>query len=109
MIAVVRGTTSELWADRLGAKPIVADSLKQAIGLLEQQRAEGVIFDRPALRYYLAQHPKSGLQIAPFDLASQTYGFAVRANSPLRKPINVTVMSMHRVGEIRNIVDAALP
>ena len=109
VIAVVRGTTSELWADRLGAKPIVADSLKQAIGLLEQQRAEGVIFDRPALRYYIAQHPKSGLQIAPFDLASQTYGFAVRANSPLRKPINVTVMSMHRVGEIRNIVDAALP
>ena len=109
LIAVVRGTTSELWADRMGAKSVVANSLKEAIGLVQQQRAEGVIYDRPALRYYIAQNPKSELQLAPFDLASQTYGFAVRSGSPLRKPINVTVMSMHRVGEIRDIVDAALP
>ena len=109
LIAVVRGTTSELWADRMGAKSIVSNSLKEAIDLVQQQRAEGVIYDRPALRYYIAQNPKSELQLAPFDLASQTYGFAVRSGSPLRKPINVTVMSMHRVGEIRDIVDAALP
>ena len=109
LIAVVRGTTSELWADRMGAKSIVANSLKEAIDLVQQQRAEGVIYDRPALRYYIAQNPKSEFQLAPFDLASQTYGFAVRSGSPLRKPINVTVMSMHRVGEIRDIVDAALP
>ena len=109
VIAVVRGTTSELWADRMGAKSLVSDNLKQAIDLVEQKRAEGVIYDRPALRYFIAQNPKTDLQIAPFDLASQTYGFAVRSGSPLRRPINVTVMSMHQVGEIRNIVDAALP
>ena len=109
VIAVVRGTTSELWADRMGAKSVATDSLKQAIDLVQQKRAEGVIYDRPALRYFIAQNPKSDLQLAPFDLASQTYGFAVRSGSPLRKPINVTVMSMHRVGEIRDIVDRALP
>ena len=109
VIAVVRGTTSELWADRMGAKSLASDNLKQAIDLVEQKRAEGVIYDRPALRYFIAQNPKTDLQIAPFDLASQTYGFAVRSGSPLRRPINVTVMSMHQVGEIRNIVDAALP
>jgi len=109
VIAVVRGTTSELWADRMGARSIDTDSLSEAISLVEQKRAEGVIYDRPALRYYIGQHPKANLQLAPFDLASQTYGFAVRSGSPLLKPINVTVMSMHRVGEIRNIVDRALP
>ena len=109
VIAVVRGTTSELWADRMGAKPLVTDSLKEAIDLMQQKRAEGVIYDRPALRYFIAQNPQSDLQLAPFDLASQTYGFAVRSGSSLRKPINVTVMSMHRVGEIRDIVDSALP
>jgi polar amino acid transport system substrate-binding protein len=109
VIAVVRGTTSELWADRMGAKSVATDSLKQAIDLVQQKRAEGVIYDRPALRYFIAQNPQSDLQLAPFDLASQTYGFAVRSGSPLRKPINVTVMSMHRVGEIRDIVDRALP
>ena len=93
----------------MGAKSLVSENLKQAIDLVEQKRAEGVIYDRPALRYFLAQNPKTDLQIAPFDLASQTYGFAVRSGSPLRRPINVTVMSMHQVGEIRNIVDAALP
>ena len=109
VIAVVRGTTSELWADGMGAKSVATDSLKQAIDLVQQKRAEGVIYDRPALRYFIAQNPQSDLQLAPFDLASQTYGFAVRSGSPLRKPINVTVMSMHRVGEIRDIVDRALP
>ena len=59
VIAVVRGTTSELWADRMGAKSLVSDNLKQAIDLVEQKRAEGVINDRPALRYFIAQNPKS--------------------------------------------------
>ena len=51
LIAVVRGTTSELWADRMGAKAVVANSLKEAIALVQQQRAEGcLLYTSPSPR-----------------------------------------------------------
>ena len=107
-MAVVRGTTSVSWGEVYGARLKQAGSLQAAIKLLQDGTVEGVIFDRPALRYWLMQNPESGLQLAPFDLAKQTYGFAVRSGSPLRKPINVILLQMHRSGAITRIVDSVL-
>lgn len=107
-VAAVRGTTSVNWAQRYGARVQQAPSLDQAIALLKQDRVEGVVFDRPALRYYLREHPGRGLALAPLHLAQQTYGFAVRTGLGLRKPINASLLMLHRSGQIRGIVDAEL-
>ena len=82
--------------------------MKAAIKLLQDGQVEGVIFDRPALRYWLMKNPESGLQLAPFDLAKQTYGFALRSDSPMRKKINFSLLQMHRSGKITRIVDSVL-
>ena len=107
-MAVVRGTTSVGWGEVYGARLRRAASLKAAIKLLQERQVEGVIFDRPALRYWLTKNPESGLQLAPFDLAKQTYGFAVRSGSPMRKKINFSLLQMHRSGKITRIVDSVL-
>ena len=107
-LAAVRGTTSVNWGLRYGARVQQAPSLEQAIALLQQDRVEGVIFDRPALRYYLRENPGSGLALAPLHLAKQTYGFAIRRGLGMRKKINGSLLMLHRSGEISGIVDAEL-
>ena len=56
-MAVVEGTTGELWGSDYQARLLKQSSLEDAINLVLEDKAEGAIFDRPALAYYLAQHP----------------------------------------------------
>jgi polar amino acid transport system substrate-binding protein len=104
-LAVVAGTTSGRWADVVGARAVVSASLEQAVALLRQRRVEGVLFDQPALRYALRQHPEAPLRLAPFGLGTQTYGLVLPADSELRLPLDVSLLELHRDGGIEAITD----
>ena len=71
--------------------------------MLEQGDVEAVVFDRPAIRYHLKNHPERKVRLAPFTLAEETYGFALPADSPLRTPLDVSVLKMQRASEVELI------
>ena len=104
-LAVVEGTTSRRWADVVEARAVVSASLNGAIELLRQGRVEGVLFDQPALRYALSQHPEAPLRLAPFGLGTQTYGLVLPADSELQLPLDVSLLELHRSGRIEAITD----
>jgi polar amino acid transport system substrate-binding protein len=104
-IAVVEGTTSEVWAQLYGARPTVARTLDTAIGLLKQGEVHGVLFDRPVLRYYQQQNPKEGFKLASFSLADQTYGFAFPAGSRLGTALDISIVELNRSGRIHAITE----
>ncbi len=52
-IAVVSGTTGEEWAQTYEARLLPSPNLAQAIERLKSGQAQGVMFDVPALKYYL--------------------------------------------------------
>ena len=56
----------------------------------------------------LQQKPEAPFKMAPFALASQTYGFVVPMNSVLRTPIDVELLQMQRSGEVKSITDRLL-
>ena len=85
-VGVVAGTSGEEIAKRGSMRTVPAASLVEAIALLEQGDVEAVVFDRPAIRYHLKNHPERKVRLAPFTLAEETYGFALPADSPLRTP-----------------------
>mgnify|MGYP005650282887 CR=1 FL=1 len=62
-----------------------------------------MVFDEPAIRYYIKQKPQLALQLAPFNLGEETYGFALKANNPLRTPLDVSILRMQKMGEIEAI------
>ncbi len=62
-----------------------------------------VIYDSPALRYYLSQNPQLDLKLAPFSLAQETYGFAMPTDSPLEMPLDVSLLRLLRSGRIEAI------
>lgn len=107
-VAVVDGTTSQIWAKIYGARAKTASTLNEAIDLLSKEVVEAVIFDGAPLRYYLQQNPGAPYKMAPFSLANQTYGFVVPVDSPLRTPIDVVLLELQRKGEVKKITDSLL-
>ena len=60
--------------------------------------------DRPqGCRFHLKQNPQLPLQVAPFNLGEETYGFALKANDPLRTPLNVSILRMQKMEEVEAI------
>ena len=104
-IAVVSDTSSVEWGEYYQAQLLAKETLKEAIELVVSGQAEGAIFDRPALRYYLSQHPQLKLRLASFALGIETYGFVLPQNSSLERDINVVLLEMHQNQKMRVIAD----
>ncbi|TVQ42032.1 MAG: ABC transporter substrate-binding protein [Gloeocapsa sp. DLM2.Bin57] len=104
-IAVVEGTTSAQWGDYYQAKLVKAENLHEAIELLVQGKVKGVIFDAPAIRYYLTQNPDLNFTLANFPLARENYGFALPIESNKVHDLNVIIVRMDQEEEIDRIVE----
>ncbi|NEO28106.1 MAG: transporter substrate-binding domain-containing protein [Kamptonema sp. SIO4C4] len=104
-MAVVRGSTGEIWATEYQVRVLKYAQLEDAIARVLAGQADGVIFDRPVLEYYLAQHPDVELRLADFTLSSENLGFVIPYNSPLRKQLNLTLVRLKEDGTIQTISD----
>ncbi|NER04314.1 MAG: transporter substrate-binding domain-containing protein, partial [Okeania sp. SIO3C4] len=80
-IAVVRGSTGEKLAQRYGARISQTSTLVEAINLVKLNEVDGVVFDTPALKYYLHTHPNENLKLSPVSFASESYGFMISPDS----------------------------
>ena len=102
-VAVVSGTSGMDMAEQDGMRLVPSADLKGAVRLLLEGQADALVFDEPAIRYYIKQNPQLALQLAPFNLGEETYGFALKANNPLRTPLDVSILRMQRTGKIEAI------
>jgi polar amino acid transport system substrate-binding protein len=104
-MAVVTGSTAATWAEEYEARVLEQPDLEDAIALLEAGRVDGVVFDRPALQYYLTQNPDTDLQLADFTLNSEYFGFVLPHSSPLTRPLDLTIVRLREDGTIDAISD----
>jgi len=102
-IAAVTGSTATIWAVEYGARVIEQPSLVDAVTLVTEERADGVVFDRPALEYFLFQNPEVDLRLADFTLSSENFGFVLPYDSPLTKPLDLTIVRLKEEGAIEVI------
>ena len=109
-VAVVEGTSAVGLAELGGMKPVPAPSLEAAMQLVINNSASALIFDRPALRYYLKSNlaQASKLRLAPFTLAEETYGFAFKTGSELNTPLDVSILKMQSSGLVETLTNKAL-
>jgi polar amino acid transport system substrate-binding protein len=102
-IAAVTGSTATIWAVEYGARVIEQPTLADAVALVTAERADGVVFDRPALEYFLFQNPEVDLRLADFTLSSENFGFVLPYDSPLTKPLDLTIVRLKEEGAIEVI------
>ena len=101
--AVLEGTSGEELAEEKNMRIVPSQTLGDAIEKVLTNKADAVIFDRPAIRYHLKNNPELAVQLAPFTLAEQTYGFAFRTGDPLRTPLNISILKLQRSGAMEDI------
>ncbi|WP_353616574.1 transporter substrate-binding domain-containing protein [Synechococcus sp. A15-24] len=101
--AVLEGTSGAELAKQRNMRIVPAQTLAAAIDHVLMNRAEAVIFDRPAIRFHLKNNPELAVLLAPFTLAEQTYGFAFRTGDPLRTPLNISILRLQSSGEVKTI------
>ncbi len=102
-IAVVKGSTGERLAKRYGARISQAQNLVNAINLLKLDEVDGVVFDVPAIQYYLHNNPRDNLKLSPVYFASEAYGFMISPDSPVIKDFDVRILEMKENGKIKEI------
>ena len=107
-VAVVEGTSGMELAQRGDMRIVSATNLRSAVQLLVDQKADALIFDRPAIRYHLKNNPDLALRLAPFTLSEETYGFVIKPDSPLRTPMDVSILKLQRQGKVAAIANRLL-
>ena len=107
-VVSIEGTSGVELAERGDMRVVKAENLEQGIELLLSEQAEALIFDRPAIRHHIKLNPHLAVQLAPFTLAEETYGFVFKTGNPLRNPLNVSILRLQRLGDIKSIANKLL-
>ncbi|QDV88179.1 transporter substrate-binding domain-containing protein [Planctomycetes bacterium TBK1r] len=91
-VATVAGSTS---ADYLRSRHIrfrSFETVELALQCLAEERCDAVVYDAPILRHLVFQAEAGDLFVLPVTFERQSYAFALPSNSPLREPINQSLL-----------------
>jgi ABC-type amino acid transport substrate-binding protein len=97
-IGTVAGSSTETYLKRQSFKPKTYPDINTAIMALEKGQLKAVVYDSPMLRYYLATHADSKLQLAGDVFENQDYGFVMPLGSPYRKRVNEAYLKLEDDG-----------
>ncbi len=104
-IAVISGTTGEKWGEIYQARLLPSPTLDAAVERLKAGQVEGVLFDVPALQYYLYRHPKAPFKVANVSIAFEDYGFVLPLDNNLMRPLNLGIIELKQSGRLEEIIE----
>ena len=107
-VAVIQGTSGIRLAESGNMDQVLARDLESAVRLVNEGDVDAMIFDRPAIRYYLKKNPELKVKLAPFTLAEETYGFAFKTGSKLNMPLDVSILKLQRNGTVETLTNQEL-
>lgn len=87
-VAVVEGSTSDLYAEAHDIDAIRLEGLKSALAALQTGDVDAVVHDAPLLSEALRSPATVRLELLDFRFRRQDYAFAVPTGSSLRESIN---------------------
>lgn len=102
-VVAVMGSTGSIYAQKMGARLVNKRTLSEAIETLRRGEAVALVFDHPALEYYLLKNPEKELVLAESHFAKQDYGFALNLENDLTHELNVSLLKLAESGELREI------
>lgn len=107
-IATVSGSAAEEYLRNNGMRVFGYESLDDALIALDSNRVEAAVYDAPILRFLIMNNPNYNVQILPFTFQRQDYGFALKSNSKLREPINISLLNISMSDEWKQYIEKQL-
>jgi polar amino acid transport system substrate-binding protein len=103
-IVTVANTTSADFLRERDLLYVTVDSIEAAYQMLENERADAIVFDAPVLRYYAHTEGRGRVTLAGGIFARQDYGIAVQQDSPLREPIDRALLALLEDGTYEDLM-----
>jgi len=97
-VATVADTTASTFLRSMGIDATETKTIDESYRLLREEGYDAVVFDAPALRYYVAHRGEGVAVLAGPVFQEEDQGFVFRIDSPLRKPVNQTLFRMREDG-----------
>ena len=100
-IETMAGTTSAQWLDGANLDFRETPDLTAALDALASGKTDAVVYDAPLLQWTINQHYRNRLEVLPFTLERQDYAYALPTGSPLREPLNASLLERVNSAEWR--------
>ncbi len=97
-VATVADTTAADFLRTMGIDATETRTVEQAYTLLREEGYQAVVFDAPALRYYVAHRGEGVAVLAGPVFQEEDQGFVFSNGSALRKPVNQTLFQIREDG-----------
>jgi polar amino acid transport system substrate-binding protein len=97
-IATVRTSTAAAFLLDHGLPFVPVERIEDAYALLDQGQVQAVVYDSPVLLYYASTKAKGRSEVVGAIFKPEKYGIALPSGSPLRKPINETLLGLYQDG-----------
>ena len=104
-LTTVEGSSSAEVVHNYSSRVQKVANLAEAVQKLADERADAVVFDRPAMEYYLKQNPELNLKLTNLSLGTELYGFVLPIDSPLTKDLNIELRQMSENGTLQEITN----
>jgi len=91
-VLTIGGTTSQVWLERQDDPFDVAADLESALQAVADGKADAVVYDTPLLKWVTQRRGDARLRVLPFVLERQDYAYALPTGSPLREPLNESLL-----------------
>lgn len=96
-VATVTGSAAATYLERMGVHLLEAPDVTAMLAAVSSGEAAAAVYDRPILQYNLRARPE--LELLPTTFQRREYAVAVPLESPLRKPINLSILK-HTQGDL---------
>jgi polar amino acid transport system substrate-binding protein len=104
-VATVAGSTSIDAIERYGARVETSETIDLACERLSRGEVDAVVFDGPALRYYMKSGPSDRIAFAGALFDAQSYGIAFPNGSPLRERVDRALLKIKESGRYQQIYE----
>lgn len=104
-VGTVRNTTAEEFLASTKVYVVLFDSIEQAYTALEEGKIKAIVYDAPVLRYYAQAQSNGNARVVGSVFAKQSYGIALKSNSPYRESINQAILRLKENGTYDRIYE----
>ena len=104
-VVTIKDTTSVRTLGSYGVKIIEANSVDDAVSILQQEKAQAFVFDKVALLYYKKKNPSRKVEVLNIMFDEQDYGIAFREGSKLREKVNRELLKLQKNGEYEELYE----
>ena len=105
LIGTVRNTTASEFLKTTPAYINNFDTIEEAYLALEEGEIKAIVYDAPALRYYVQGEGRGKVEVVGSVFAQQSYGIALQTNSPYRESINQAILKLKENGTYTQIYE----